>query len=87
LIFLFENILRTGTLHYSTIHPAALENFHWNIDAKNKSITEFELIFETILIPILQTIFLKTPLIQVSEIGDIIIFQYFSMKQLIFLTI
>lgn len=66
-ITLFENIQRTAILYYSQVHPLSLEKFHWNIDAKGKSITEYEKAFKTIIMPVLQSIFIEKPLIFLKE--------------------
>jgi hypothetical protein len=61
LIELFEHVIRLGTLYYVQRIPKTLGAFRWRLDAKNRLPTEYEKLWNEIVYPHLQTIFLDDP--------------------------
>lgn len=72
--YLIKSVIQDSTLYYSLKNPKTLSNFSWKIDQKNKTITEYEEVWSKIVLPILQSMFLKKSLLQIEE-GD---YSYFE---------
>jgi hypothetical protein len=66
--------LQTVTLHYAQTEPPTLGDFAWRIDAKDKERTEYERLWVEVIKPILQALFMKEPLMTVTE------FDYSAMR-------
>ncbi len=71
---LLDKIFRESTLYYCQRDAHCLGSFVWIIDAKDKSVTEYERLWSTICMPFLQTMSVREPLVQIRE-GD---YSFFS---------
>ncbi|MBZ4336664.1 DUF3800 domain-containing protein [Corallococcus sp. AS-1-12] len=61
------DVITASTLYYSQRIPATLGSFRWRIDAKNSFVTEYEKLWLEIVLPYLQTRFLRKPMLQLVE--------------------
>jgi hypothetical protein len=59
--------LQQGTLYYAQRIPRCLGKFAWRIDAKGISITKYEKLWLEFVLPIVQTMSLTDPLVQMRE--------------------
>lgn len=69
--------LRKAVLYFPPRDSRTLQKFSWRIDAKDKNKTNYEKVWEKILLPILQTMSFQTPLIKCFEY-DYTFFQRFD---------
>lgn len=60
-IRLVENVLETATLFYVQRRPVELSSFDWTVDAKNVTLTNFERLWSTAILPMLQTASITSP--------------------------
>jgi len=60
---LLTDLLQTITLYYVQKLPAELGDFYWYIDAKDKSITPYEKLWTTIVLPMQQAKSFRNPLV------------------------
>lgn len=65
-IELFHKILTRAPLYYAQRQPSTLGHMRWKIDAKDKTISSYEVAFKTILPAILQTKSFKDPMIMLK---------------------
>ncbi|MCP4903215.1 MAG: DUF3800 domain-containing protein [bacterium] len=71
--------IRTTTLYFCQTDPAALGAFRWRIDAKSSKQTEYEDVWGLIVMPLLQSRFIRTPGIRLTE-GDYTHYERFDAK-------
>lgn len=64
---LVDTTLRRATAFYAQTIPSELGNFTWVIHAKSKTITKYEKLWHEVIMPFLQSSFLREPLITVRE--------------------
>ncbi len=76
---LINNLIRRGTLYYCQRRPRELGDFHWVIDAKDNSLTPtpWEKWWSLVVMPSLQTKFLRNPAILFRG-GDYTYFRRFE---------
>ena len=58
---LVDKVIRVTTMYYSQRRPAELGAFHWVVDAKGRKLTEYERIWQKLVLPLLQTVSFKDP--------------------------
>jgi hypothetical protein len=63
---LFHKVLTRAPLYYVQRQPSTLGHMRWKIDAKNKTLTPYEVAFKTILPAILQTKSFEDPMIMLK---------------------
>jgi len=63
---LVELAVQTTTLHYAQTEPSALGSFRWRIDAKDKRRTEYEDLWQGLILPMLQSASLRRGLITIE---------------------
>jgi hypothetical protein len=61
LTLLIQAVVEAGTLYYVQRIPKTLGSFTWRLDAKDKSITEYERLWQDMVGPLLQTMSLSSP--------------------------
>lgn len=66
---LVVSVIQTGTFLYSQLEPAALGRFEWTMDAKDRTVTESEALWRTLLLPSVQSESLRRRTIFLTE-GD-----------------
>ena len=66
-VVLIDTVIRDGTLYFVQQFPEELGKFHWRIDQKNSTKTEYEEAFEMLTPAWLQTFSLRTPLIMLDD--------------------
>lgn len=59
---LTEDVLNISTLYYCQRIPATLSNFRWVIDAKDKEVTDYEDLWSTTVMPMMQSSSLREPM-------------------------
>jgi hypothetical protein len=64
---LCEEAVRTGTLFWSQRVPKELSEFVWTIDAKDKTVTQPELMWKTLLMPFLEARSVSNPLMVADD--------------------
>ena len=62
-IILVKDAIQTGTLYYCQRLPQELAEFRWVIDAKDRKITDFEKLWTTVILPVLESQSVTTPLV------------------------
>jgi len=62
-IILVKDAIQTGTLYYCQRRPQELAEFRWVIDAKDRNITEFEKLWTMVILPVLESQSVTTPLV------------------------
>lgn len=60
---LIHNSIQLSTLYYSQRKAKTLESFKWRIDRKHKKVTEYESIWKQVILPLIQSMSLKKPLL------------------------
>lgn len=65
-VVLIDAVIRDGTLYFVQRFPEELGKFHWRIDQKHSTKTEYEGAFEMLTPPWLQTLSLGNPLIMLK---------------------
>ena len=60
---LVDSVIRVSTLYYCQRVPSTLSSFRWVIDAKGENISEYEDLWSTIVMPMIQSISLSNPMI------------------------
>lgn len=66
---LVDSVIRVTTLYYCQRVPSTLSSFRWVIDAKGGKVCEYEDLWSTIVMPMLQSSSLINPMISLKE-GD-----------------
>jgi hypothetical protein len=67
LIELVLKVIEESTLYYVQRLPEELGNIVWTIDQKNRTITEMEKTWSTLILPMSENRFAKEPLITLRE--------------------
>jgi len=81
LLDLVESVIRNSTLYYCQRRPRELGAFHWVFDAKERNrTTPWERLFSIIVAPLLQSRFLREPIIHLVE-GDYSHFERFRTER------
>jgi hypothetical protein len=66
-IELVLKVIQESTLYYVQRLPAELGSIAWTIDQKNRTITEMETTWSTLVLPMIEGHFARTPLISLKE--------------------
>jgi hypothetical protein len=66
---LVDSVIRVSTLYYCQRVPLTLSSFKWVIDAKGEKVSDYEDLWSTIVMPMLQSSSLNNPMISLQE-GD-----------------
>ncbi len=74
-------VLQTSTLYYSLRFPAELGSFRWVFDAKGHRLTPAEELWQTIVLPLVESRSLSKPLISISDNGDYTHFERYALQE------
>jgi hypothetical protein len=61
-----RDCLETITLYYCQRAPRELGHFRWTVDAKNREITAYERTWSTLMLPLLQSLFHREPMVMLE---------------------
>ena len=75
---LLYRVVQNATLYFCQRHPEELGAFHWTIDAKQDSLTTYEDLWKTIVLPLLQTKSFSEPFITLEGCDYSFLEQHFG---------
>ena len=73
---LLARTIRVATMLFAQTSPSSLGTFEWRIDAKGRTIQRCERLWKDLILPSLQTVFLREPHVYVEGVG----FDYSAME-------